>query len=197
MKEYGFSALIARMSYIYRWGLMRNTRSESLAEHSLFTATTAHILGLIAKEIYNADLSPERIATAALYHDLSETMTGDLPTPIKYRNETLKREYKAVEQEAVETISDMLPDEIKGEVKQIMSCAQLNEREKAILKSADKISALVKCIEEEQSGNTEFLSAKQATLKLLEQSELPETRYFLKHFIPSFSKNLDNLLKNQ
>ncbi len=195
MDSFGFSALIARMSYINRWGLMRNTRHETLAEHSLFVASTAHILAVIASEMFEAEVCPEKVATSALYHDISETMTGDLPTPIKYRNETFKNEYKAVEAEAVEIISDMLPIEIKQTMKQTVSGQSLNLREKSIIKTADKISALVKCIEEEQSGNKEFCSAKISTLEILEQDSFPETKYFLDNFLPSFSKNLDELLK--
>lgn len=194
--ECGFAALLARMNYIARWGLMRNTRAESLSEHTLMTALTAHLLALLAKNMFFAEVDPERVACGALYHDVSEIMTGDMPTPVKYHSERLREEYKAVERESAELIASMLPDCVKGELRQLMLGETLCERERQIIKAADKLSALVKCIEEENNGNTEFSSAKQSTLKTLRADPNPETAYYLEHFVPPFSKTLDELLEN-
>lgn len=195
MAEYAFGALMARMNYICRWGLMRNSRQETLSEHSLVTAVTAHILALLAKNEFMADdVEPERVACAALYHDASEIMTGDLPTPVKYRNERLRAEYKAVEREATEQLAALLPDSIRAELSVAMTSDGLSDHEKRIIKAADKLSALIKCIEEEENGNAEFESAKKSTLAAIENAPDPETTYYLKHFVPAYSKNLDELL---
>lgn len=192
----GFAALIARMNYVTRWGLMRNSRPETLSEHSLITASVAHILACAARELYGAqDVSPERTACCALYHDVSEILTGDMPTPVKYSNEQLRSEYKKVEAQAQERLVSMLPEPLRESVGQAVGGGALSERERRIIKAADKLSALIKCIEEEGNGNTEFASAQRSTLAALEDDPLPETEYFISEFLPAFRLTLDELLE--
>ncbi|MEA5050378.1 MAG: 5'-deoxynucleotidase [Oscillospiraceae bacterium] len=191
---YGFSALLARMSYINRWGLMRGGRYETLSEHSLSVASTAHLLACIANAEYGAGVRPEKVACCAMYHDASEILTGDLPTPVKYKNESIRAEYKRIEREAEQTIAAMLPPSVRGELGSYVTGEALTQRERRIIKSADKLSALVKCIEEENGGNKEFESAKRSTLAWLADDPLPETRYFIEHCVPAYSLTLDELL---
>ena len=174
---------------------MRNSRSETLSEHSAITASIAHLLACAARDIYGAeDVSPERTACCALYHDAAEILTGDMPTPVKYSNENLRSEYKKVEREAEGRLIDMLPEALKISVGASVRGENLSERERKIIKAADKLSALIKCIEEEQAGNTEFKSAKRSTLALLAEDTLPETQYFIEEFLPAYSLTLDELL---
>ncbi|MEG2677449.1 MAG: 5'-deoxynucleotidase [Oscillospiraceae bacterium] len=193
----GFAAMLSRMNYINRWGLMRNTRYETLSEHCLSVSITAHIIGVAANEKFGADVNPERIAVCAMYHDAGEILTGDMPTPVKYTNESIKSAYKKVEADAEKRLSDMLPPELKKCISPMLSGELLSEREKRIVKAADKISALLKCIEEEQNGNTEFRSAKQSTLKAINEDILPEVQYFMEEFIPGYTMTLDELLKGE
>lgn len=196
-KTYTFSALMMRMNYINRWGLMRNARTETLSEHVVMTATIASILGHIAKEIYSADVDPDRITCRALYHDAGEILNGDLPTPVKYRNDTIRDAYKKLEAESERRLIDTLPEELRAAMRPLIVGENLNERERRIVKAADKFSALVKCIEEEQSGNTEFLSAKESTLDIIKTDMLPEAEYFLEHFLPGYTLTLDELLESE
>ncbi len=191
----GFAAMLFRMNYINRWGLMRNTRAESLSEHSLTVAVVAHLIAAVGRERFNADVRPELVALCAVYHDASEILTGDMPTPVKYGSERLREEYKKTEARACEQLAQMLPCELRAQVGPVLDGSVLNERERRILKAADKISALLKCVEEEQNGNTEFKSAKASTMQTLLQDPLPETEYFLREFLPGYEKTLDELMK--
>ena len=169
-----FFALISRMRYIARWGLMRNALPENIQEHSHMVAVLAHALGVIRRDIFHQPCDVNALATAALYHDASEILTGDLPTPIKYHNAEIMSAYHAVEDLAVQKLLGMLPPELR-------------------VKAADKLSAYIKCIEERKAGNNEFLSAEAQTRAALEASPLPEVQYFLEHFIPAFERDLDEL----
>ena len=191
---YAFGALLMRMNYIGRWGLMRNARTETLSEHVVAVAGIANVLGHVAKEIFFADVDPEKLTCHALYHDAGEILNGDLPTPVKYRDISMRDAYKKLEAESVERIIGALPEELASVMRPAISGEGLNEREKNIVKAADSFSALIKCIEEERSGNTEFSSAKQSTLNKLMTEMLPETEYFIKNFIPAYSLTLDELL---
>ena len=174
---------------------MRNARDESLSEHVAECAITAHILACIAVgEFQSADVRPEKVALAALYHDADEILTGDMPTPVKYRNSGILGEYKKIEHEMAESMCSGLPDTIKSEISGAMLAEDLTEHEKKIIKSADKLCALFKCIEEEQSGNREFRSAKDATLEKLANDVLPETRMFMDSFLPCYEMDLDELI---
>jgi len=191
---YPFSALLSRMNYIDRWGLMRNSRREALSEHTLATALASHLLANIAKGRFGADVRPEKVAVAALYHDMSEIITGDMPTPVKYGSDALRDEYKKVEREAQQKLISMLPDEIREPFAAEALEDGLNERERRILKAADKLSALQKCLEEEVSGNTEFRSAAISTREYLLKEPLPEVLFYLDNFFPGFSMTLDELM---
>lgn len=193
--SFGFSALFARMNYIDRWGLMRNARKESLSEHSAIVSGIAHVLAVSAREMFGADdVRPEHVATAALYHDLAETLTGDMPTPVKYRNESIRTSYKAVEREAEDQILLMLPEPLRDEIGICVKGTDLTDRERLIIKAADKLSALLKCIEEKQSGNMEFVSAEKSTMESLRKMDLPELKYFISEFLPAYYQTLDELL---
>ena len=187
-----FFALMGRMRYITRWGLMRNTFSENISEHSHITAVLAHALALIRRDILQLPgPDPERCAVAALYHDASEILTGDLPTPIKYYNPDIKTAYKQVERVAGERLLEMLPPELRE------SYAPLvleDDRElEPIVKAADKLSAHIKCLEEQKAGNTEFDTAAKQTWEAMRAMKLPELDWFLEHCLSPFSLNLDQL----
>lgn len=191
---YSFCALLSRMKYITRWGLMRSSRPESLSEHVAETSIIAHILGLIAHNILGeTEIDPSALAVAALYHDASEILTGDLPTPVKYKNETLKTAYKALEQQSAETLAGLLPKELQATLLPCLTGQALTEKERVILKAADRLSALIKCMEEEAGGNTEFSSAKTQQIVLLQQTNCPAANYFMQHFLPCYAQNLDEL----
>ena len=170
-EEYRFYALVSRMRYITRWGLMRNTFSENVQEHSHMVAVLAHGLALIRRDILGLPADPERCATAALFHDASEILTGDLPTPVKYYNPDIRAAYKQVERVSADKLLELHD----------------------IVKAADKLSAHIKCIEELRAGNQEFASAAEQTRQALTDMHLPELDWFLEHCLDSFGKNLDQL----
>lgn len=187
-----FFAYISRMKYIGRWSLMRNALPENIQEHSHMTAVIAHALAVIRRDVYGIPCNPEECATVALYHDCSEILTGDLPTPIKYYSKEIKDAYKQVEQLACCQLLSTLPEEIRASFAPIIG-GEAEERLYDIIKAADKLSAYLKCIEERRAGNDEFLSAEKQTRALLEASPMPEVRYFLEHFVPAFELTLDEL----
>lgn len=189
--EQNFFALISRMRYIGRWGLMRNSLPENVQEHSHMVAVLAHALALIGREIFGKATDPDRCASAALYHDASEIITGDLPTPIKYSNEAIKNSYKAVELQASNTLLAMLPDMLRAAFEPLLTESEPEIH--AYVKAADKLSAYIKCIEERKAGNNEFLSAEAQILGTLRETPLPEVAYFIEHFIPAFEFTLDEL----
>ena len=199
MKTYPLSALLSRMKYITRWSLMRNGRPESLSEHTADTALLAHMLCLIAKKCTGtgAGLRPEAVATAALYHDAPEILTGDMPTPVKYKNDALRTAYKAVERESARVMASLLPAELRGEVECYLTGAVLNDAERKVLKAADRLSALIKCIEESQGGNHEFEAARQQQLEAIQAMDCPEAEYFLQHMLPCYAQNLDELTRGR
>ena len=195
--QYAFCALLSRMKYITRWGLMRAARPESLSEHSAETAIIAHTLALIAKnELSEKGIRPEMVAVAALYHDASEILTGDMPTPVKYKNNALKTAYKALERESAENLAQLLPAGLQKDVRPFLTGDVLSAPEAALLKAADRLSALVKCMEEEAAGNTEFASAKAQQENQLAAMQCPAADYFVQHFLPCYKKNLDELTMN-
>ena len=187
-----FYALMGRMRYITRWGLMRNTFSENIQEHSHQVAVLAHALALIRRDILGMDgPEPDRCAVAALYHDASEILTGDLPTPIKYYNPDIKDAYKQVERIAGERLLDMLPAKLRSSYEHLV----LEDDAKVLptVKAADKLSAYIKCVEEQKAGNTEFDSAAQQTMDSMRAMKLPELDWFLENCLEPFSLNLDQL----
>ena len=191
MKE-NFFAYISRMRYIGRWSLMRNSLPENIQEHSHMVAVIAHALGVIRRDIFHVPCNPDEAATVALFHDSSEILTGDLPTPIKYHSNEIRDAYKQVEELACHKLLDTLPKELRGAYEPLLN-GETEERVHDLVKAADKLSAYIKCIEERKAGNNEFLSAEKQTRRALEESGLPEVDYFLEHFIPAFELNLDEL----
>lgn len=191
MEEYQFYALLSRMRYITRWGLMRNTFSENIQEHSHQVAVLAHALALIRRDILGRPAEPERCATAALFHDASEILTGDLPTPIKYYNPEIKQAYKQVERVSGDKLLAMLPEALRDSYAPLVH--ENDESVLDIVKAADKLSAHIKCIEELKAGNLEFESAAAQTRKALEAMQMPELDWFMAHCLPAFGKNLDEL----
>jgi len=189
MAESGFYALLFRMRNIARWGLMRNSYSENVQEHSHMVAVLAHALAVIGREVYGKALDPDKAAVAALFHDASEIFTGDLPTPIKYHSGELTAAYKQVERAAEEKLVSMLPEELRAAYAEVISVE--DEEIKTIVKAADKLAAYIKCLEERKAGNGEFATAEKQTLKALQESELPEVSYFIEKFITSFLLTLD------
>ena len=188
--KFNFFAYISRMRYIGRWSLMRNSLPENIQEHSHMVAVIAHALAIIRRDVFNVPCDPNEYAAAALYHDCSEILTGDLPTPIKYHSPEISGAYKQVEAIACRKLLDTLPKQLQASFEPF-----INENEKLhdLVKAADKLSAYIKCIEERKAGNNEFLSAEKQTRNMLEESKLPEVIYFLENFIPSFELTLDEL----
>ncbi|HIY79677.1 MAG TPA: 5'-deoxynucleotidase [Candidatus Olsenella excrementavium] len=188
------------MKYIERWSLMRSSRPENLSEHSLEVALIAHMLCVIGNARYSRSLDAERAALVALYHDASEIITGDLPTPVKYHDGTIRDAYKAVERSAEERLLATLPDDLRPAIEDVLwPSADAGEDElylRRLVKAADKVSALIKCVEEERSGNTEFVSAEESTRVAVGEmaAELPEVADFLREFLPSYGATLDELL---
>ena len=199
MKTYPLSALLGRMKYITRWSLMRNGRPETLSEHTADTALLAHMLCLIAQNCTGtgAGLRPEVVATAALYHDAPEILTGDMPTPVKYKNDALRSAYKAVERESARVMASLLPDELRPQTEAYLTGAVLNDAERKVLKAADRLSAIIKCIEEGQGGNREFEAAREQQLAALHALECPEAEYFIEHMLPCYAQNLDELTRGR
>ena len=199
MKTYPLSALLGRMKYITRWSLMRNGRPESLSEHTADTALLAHTLCLIAKKCTGtgAGLRPEVVATAALYHDAPEILTGDMPTPVKYKNDALRTAYKAVERESARVMASLQPEELRAETEAYLTGEVLNDAERKILKAADRLSAIIKCIEEGQGGNHEFEAAREQQMAALHALDCPEAEYFIQHMLPCYAQNLDELTRGR
>lgn len=187
-----FFALISRMRYIERWGLMRSSIPENVQEHSHMVAVLAHALGVIRRDVFKKPCEPDRLAAAALYHDAPEILTGDMPTPIKYHSGRISEAYHEVERAAEDKLVNMLPVELRGAFEPFIS-GEVGEDEKRLVKAADRLSAYIKCVEERKAGNREFLSAEAQTRRRIEDMGLPEADYFLKHFMPAFEKNLDEL----
>ena len=183
-----FFALMSRMKNIVRWGLMRNTREENLSEHSLEVAQIAHALALINRKRFGGDADPNFVAVVSMYHDSSEIITGDMPTPIKYYNDEIKFAYKQIEATAQKQLTDMLPEDFKEDFEKIYNPDLETNR---LVKAADKLSALIKCTEELNIGNKEFEVAYNSTLNAIKNMNCPEANVFLEEFIPSFSLSLD------
>lgn len=193
--EYNFYATISRMKYIERWALMRNTITENLSEHSLEVSMISHALCIIGNVRYGKNLDEDKTAVIALYHDASEIITGDMPTPIKYYNKNIKEVFKSIENEANHQLVSQLPYDLKAAYEDIFFKKDNLDYEWKLIKAADKLSALIKCIEEEKTGNREFIKAKEATEESLRQMSvnIPEITDFMKEFIPSYYKTLDDL----
>ncbi|NLT11677.1 MAG: 5'-deoxynucleotidase [Clostridiaceae bacterium] len=198
-QQHSFFAMIDRMQYINRWGLMRNNRTENLKEHSMDVAVVAHALATIRKTYFpenHPQVDPLQVMGIALFHDASEIITGDLPTPIKYRNDEIRNAYKKVENQASLTLLGLLPEPMRKEYAQFFCNEQddcISIETYKIVKAADRICAYIKCISEEMTGNKEFLSAKATVIRSIERIELSEVDYFMQHFLPAYGKSLDEI----
>ena len=188
MKNHHFFAMTSRMKHINRWGLMRNTHHESLSEHSHETAVLAHALAVIENQYFGGDYDPDRAASLALFHDTTEIITGDLPTPVKYYSTELREAYRNVENAAANRLLAMLPQELRAIYDPLL---REEGREKEIVKAADKLSALIKCIEEQRMGNQDFASAEVSLRNALQKSTLQSVSFFCENFLPSYSLTLD------
>ncbi len=190
--ESSFFAIISRMKYIDRWALMRNTHSENLSEHSLDTAIIAHALAVIRNRRFGGNINPERAALLAIFHDVPEVITGDMPTPVKYFSSEIRRAYAGVESAAENRLLSLLPEDMRDEYIPLITHEGEDAQLLKIVKCADKLSALIKCIEEEKAYNKEFSAAKAATIQSIREMGLPEGIEFLEKFIPPFELTLDD-----
>lgn len=201
-----FFAMVSRMRYINRWSLMRNTLSENLEEHSFQVAVISHALAVIRQNFFAADnngnsrvaVDPHKAAVYAIYHDMDEILVGDMPTPVKYFNKDIEKVFKGIEKDAAEKLVGTLPAELKGEYTDLLSpdiSDPIVAETMKIVKAADKISALVKCIEEGKAGNSEFIPAYRKLKSMIDNMDLPEAEYFMNNFVPAYSCTLDELEK--
>jgi 5'-deoxynucleotidase len=188
-----FFAFLSRMKFIQRWGLMRNTMTENIQEHSLQVAMIAHNLAVVRNTYFGGATDPAKVALLGMYHEVSEVLTGDMPTPVKYFNPEIKAVYKGIEEMAQQKMYKMLPEELKSAYQGLLIKQDEDADLWQIVKTADKISAYLKCVEELKVGNLEFAEASKIIRKELEESSLPEVKYFMEVFAPSFSFSLDQL----
>lgn len=191
MKNNNFYAMLSRMRYINRWGLMRNTIVENISEHSLDVSVIAHALAIIKNVYFKGNLNTERVALLAIYHDATEIITGDMPTPVKYYATEIREAYKVVEEVAKEQMLEGLPIELREYYAPLLSENEADYELWRIVKAADKISALIKCIEERQMGNMDFAKAEAATYEILLKMNMEEVNYFLEKFLPAYNLTLD------
>ena len=190
-----FFAMLSRMKYINRWGLMRNTRNENISEHSLDTAVLAHALAVLRNTRFGGCVSPERAACLGIFHDATEILTGDMPTPVKYYNPKIKEAYKEVEQVAGNRLLDMLPEDLRPLYASLLVPGTTDEDILPLVKAADKISAIIKCMEECRAGNLVFSSGRDGLLESLYEMRLPDAERFVREFLPSYGLTLDEQTK--
>jgi len=188
-----FFAYLARMKFIRRWGLMHNTYPENIQEHSLRVAMIAHALGVIRNRVYQGHTNPERAAALALFHDAGEVLTGDLPTPVKYFNPEIRTAYQTIETVANRKLLEMIPRELQDDYRSLLFDQGADREHHDLVKAADRLAAYIKCLEELAAGNHEFSKAEKALRTSVEALALPEVRYFLDTFVPSFKLTLDEL----
>jgi len=192
-RKYNFFAFVSRMKFINRWGLMRNTYTENIQGHSHEVAILAHSLAVIKNTYFGGNVDEAKVAVLALYHDSDEIITGDLPTPIKYYNPDIKKAYKDIEEIAKEKLLEMLPDELKPSYEKVIKPQQGEEELWMLVKNADRLSAYIKCIEEEKAGNKEFKKASSTILKTIHELNSPEVEFFMEHFIGGYKLTLDEM----
>ncbi len=190
-----FFAMVNRMKYIDRWALMNNSTKENIAEHSHSVAVIAHALALIGNKKFDKNYDAQRVAVLALYHDTTEVITGDMPTPVKYYNDDIKNVYKDIERIAGDRLLSMLPEDFREDYKPFFEHNEEDKELWLLVKAADKISALVKCIEEDRMGNREFERALEAQKKIIDNIDLDEVKYFRDNFLPSYYLTLDEHTK--
>ncbi len=190
-----FYAYLSRLRWIKRWGLKRNAYEENVMEHSWEVSVIAHTLALIKNRYFEGELDANAIATAALYHDITEVITGDLPTPIKYHSKKITAAYKQIEQQAEQELIGLLPEKLKTDFQVLIQKDKMPPGHEDIIKAADKISAYLKCQAELKAGNTEFEMAAEPLINMLKNHELPEVLFFMTHFVPSCGLTLDGLMQ--
>ncbi len=188
---YSFFAMLSRMKDIRRWALMRNTRPENISEHSHEVAVLAHALALLTNAHYGGQVDPDRCVTMAVYHDVPEILTGDMPTPVKYYSPAIREAYRQVEQAACDRLLSTLPEELREEFRPLLTETAGTSEERRIVKAADKLSALIKCVEELAQGNREFASARQATERAVREMRLPAADEFLDRYLAAYELPLD------
>lgn len=193
--NYNFFAMVNRMKYIDRWALMPNANKENIAEHSHSVAVIAHALALIGNREFGKNYNPERVALLALYHDTTEVITGDMPTPVKYYNDEIKSVYKDIEETAGDRLLKMLPDDYKQDYVPLFHKSDEDKQLWKLVKAADKISALVKCIEENRMGNREFDIALKSQEQKIADIDMPEVKFFSEHFLKAYYLTLDEHTK--
>ena len=191
MQNNSFYALVFRQKYIKRWGLMRNTLPENLSEHAMETAVLAHALALIGNEYFQKSYNPDRIATLALFHDVPEVYTGDLPTPVKYFDRNTRDSYQNIEDQAIASLLGKLPAPLRATYSDLFAGG--SETEHRLVKAADKLCAYIKCLEEKRAGNREFDYAAENVRRSLDEIGIPEVHDFLRDFLPAFEMTLDEL----
>lgn len=191
MKNNQFFAMLSRMKYINRWGLMRNTISENISEHSLEVAFIAHALGVINNTEMGGNIDANRLALLGMYHDVTEIITGDMPTPVKYYSPVIRKAYKEVETVAKDQLLTGLPEAMQKAYEPLLLETEEEKLLWQYVKAADKISALIKCIEEGQMGNKDFLQAEETIRQSIQEMDLPEVQYYMEHFIPEYNLTLD------
>ena len=192
-KSSHFFAYLSRMKFIHRWGLMRNTLVENIQEHSLQVAMIAHALALIRNRLFAGGLDPERVMVLAVFHEVSEVITGDFPSPLKYFNPEISRAYSEIEQVARRKLWDMIPAELQADYRSVLFQEEADAEGWEVVKAADKISAYAKCLEELKAGNQEFAKAKESIEREIARLKLPEVAYFMREFVHSFALALDEL----
>lgn len=188
-----FFAMMSRMKYIERWALMRNSMTENISEHSLEVGMLAHALAVIGNRRFGKQLNAEKAALIGMYHDATEIITGDMPTPIKYYNPHIQAAFKDIEKNAAKQLIDMLPEDLRPDYESIFFASEEEAYLCRLVKAADKLSALIKCIEEDKAGNKEFRQARETILQALAEMQLPEVAEFQKEFLESYEKTLDEL----
>ena len=188
-----FYAMLSRMKYIRRWALMRNSESENISEHSLEVSMLAHGLAVLGNRRLGKQLDADRCAVIGLFHDAGEIITGDMPTPIKYYNRQMQNVFHEIEDDASEALLAMLPEDIRGDYRSLFFRAEGEEELWRIVKAADKLSALIKCIEESKAGNREFESAKKTIEDSIHAMQVPEAELFMTEFLPAYYRTLDEL----
>ncbi len=186
-----FFSMLSRMKLINRWGLMRNTMNENISEHSINVAIIAHALAVIRNTYFDGKINAERAALLGIYHDAAEIITGDLPTPVKYFNPELRTAYKQVEEQAAAKLLSMLPRGLQETYASLLTPSEEDYEIWTLVKAADKISALIKCVEERVTGNRDFIKAERAALKAVKDMGIMEADYFIEAFMPSFEKTID------
>ena len=190
--DYSFFALIFRQRYIKRWSLMKNQSEETLSEHAMQCAVLAHALAVINRDVFGGDADPEKAAAYALFHDSAEVLCGDLPTPVKYASAEMRNTYRKIEESAAASLLSKLPPALQSAYRPLLS-GDVDSETARLVKTADRLAALIKCIEEEKSGNNEFRAARASTLSLLQKQPGKELDYFIEHFLPAYEKTLDEL----